>query len=165
MKGYLDRLEGILRAVPSVGVIRWTWTGSRTIDALAEDGPLWRMAIVSQLQLAMDVVPNARGRIVISHGGARGADRLVDDTVEQLFGFRRRPYRVTDAEWARYGGWAGHQRNARMLETEAPHLLSALIKRRSRGTVGCRDNALARGIPVVQVDDEGLLLPRVRAML
>ncbi len=48
---------------------------------------------------------------VVLHGGARGADALVDQAARRL-GW---PLRVMPAEWSRYGAAAGPIRNALML--------------------------------------------------
>lgn len=58
------------------------------------------------------------GTIVI-HGNARGGDTVADIVAKEL-GFERRPYPVTDEEWATLGPKAGHIRNARMLSEEHP---------------------------------------------
>jgi ABC-type Fe3+-hydroxamate transport system substrate-binding protein len=90
----------------------------------------------------------------------KAADRIARSRRWQVM-----PYPVSQREWNVYGGVAGHQRNARMLDAEQPDLVLALIWNRSRGATGCADNALGRGIPVVRIDQELALIPRASAML
>jgi hypothetical protein len=100
----------------------------------------------------------------LAHGKARGID-MAADRLGRRARWQIMPYEVSRREWAAYGGWAGHQRNARMLETELPDLLLAFIWRGSRGSTGCADNATARGIPTLRVDEELAQIPRGSAML
>lgn len=151
MKGHLDRLEDILRAVPSDRPLRWVFTASRDMP------PDWEHAIAAQ----MDIVQAwAKFRPVVAHGRARGGDMVVDRLARRRY-FSVQQFKVTDAEWLAWGGYAGHQRNARMLATVQPDLLTALIFRDSRGATGCRDSALARGIPCITLDSDEVRLPRV----
>lgn len=156
MSGYLDALELALRGVRPVRPrLHVVWTASRD----------WPDDLVGVADRIGDLLWTHHGRRVrLAHGAARGGDQLAE---EQIARYRWQPgrYPVSRREWATVGGWAGHQRNARMLEAEQPDLVIALIHRRSRGATGCRDNALARGIPTVTVDDELALIPRVRARL
>lgn len=158
MIGYLDALEVALQGVHSATrgrFLRLTFTGSR--DWPVEHAPV----LEGMFQL---VQQHYARRVRLAHGKARGAD-LLADKLGRRHGWQIMPYPVSSREWNTYGGYAGHQRNARMLETEAPDLVIALTWRRSRGATGCADNATARGITVVRVDDELALLPRVRATL
>lgn len=158
MKGYLDALEEVLQGIAGSTAgrpLRLVVTGSR--DGWG-DQPA---ALIHSLGLVYDW----HNRYVrLGHGNARGID-----TAAARFGRAHRwqimPYPVRRQEWMTYGGSAGHQRNARMLEAERPDLVLALIWMRSRGSTGCADNALARGIPVLRIDEELALLPRARASL
>lgn len=155
--GYLDELEDLFRLVrPNANRLRLTVTGSR--EWPEETGAY----VVGSL---FGVVQAHYGRFVrLAHGKARGVDAWADRIGHTLF-WQVMPYPVSRREWAAHGGWAGHQRNARMLEIEQPDLVITMIHNASRGSTGCRDNALARGIPTLTVDDERALLPRGRAML
>jgi hypothetical protein len=153
VKGYLDALEDILQRstnTRSIDRLRVTVTGSR-------DG--WPPT-PRPLVLSLGVVYDWFGRDVrLAHGKARGVDAAAD-RIARGRGWQVMPYPVKSHEWDVYGGQAGHMRNARMLEAEQPHLVLALIWRGSRGSTGCADNATARGIPVVRIDEELALLPR-----
>jgi hypothetical protein len=160
VKGYLDALEDILRGVaPSVGTarpLRLTVTGSR-------DG--WVPIPPTPLVECFRTVYDWYGRDVrLGHGAARGID-MAADALGRRARWQIMPYKVTSAEWTTYKGYAGHRRNARMLEAEAPDLVLAFIWRGSRGSTGCADNATARGIPVIRIDEELALIPRASAML
>lgn len=159
MKGYLDTLEdvltGVLRRPDAFPRIRVVFTGSR-------EWPTDLGYVIDSLLTTLHV--EAYGRVTLAHGNALGADKRAHRVARNL-GFRVVPFPVRREEWDLNGGHAGHQRNARMLDEVRPHLVLATIWRRSRGATGCRDNALARGIPCVTVDEELALLPRVRATL
>jgi hypothetical protein len=156
--GYLDALEDALQRVAGSTAgrkLKLTVTGSR-------DG--WATT-PTPLVLCLGVIYDWYGTDVrLAHGKARGID-LAADRFAYVRRWERAPYPVSSREWEAYGRMAGHQRNARMLETERPDLLLALIWRGSRGSTGCRDNALARGIPCVTVDEELARVPRGSAML
>lgn len=155
-RGHLDRLEDILRAAPRGRPLSWVWTASRDI-------PLhWERAIFEQMEVVRSFILDPQ-LVVVHHGDARGGDKLVHLRAGQM-GFQVRRYPVTSAEWNAWGGIADHQRNARMLEAARPDLLSAIIHRRSRGATGCRDNALARGVPCITITEEGLLVPRLPSL-
>lgn len=159
MRGYLDALEDILQGVGRGTIGR----GLRLVVTGSRDG--WEPA-PAPLIACFDVIAGWYGRDVrLAHGAARGVDTAAD----RMARTRRWPqpmrYPVSDREWQVYGKVAGHQRNARMLEAELPDLVLALIWNRSRGATGCADNALARGIPVLRIDEELAQLPRVRASL
>lgn len=158
MKGYLDALEDTLQGVSGSTAgrrLRVVVTGSRDGWGF-NPGPLVH---------SLAVVYDWYGRSVrLAHGNARGVDNAAS-----RFGRSRMwevvPYPVRRDEWAVYKGHGGHQRNARMLDTERPDLVLALIWHGSRGSTGCRDNALGRGIPCVTIDEELALVPRGSAML
>lgn len=159
MIGYLDALEDALQGVTRSTAgrkLKLTVTGSRDHGWGTTPAPL---------AYCLGVVFDWYGRDVrLSHGKARGID-MAADRIGRVRMWEIEPYPVTSYEWLTYGGYGGHQRNARMLQAEHPDLLLALIWRGSRGSTGCRDNALARGIPCVTVDEELAHLPRSRAML
>lgn len=159
MKGYLDTLEdaltGVLRRPDAFPRVRVVFTGSR-------EWPSELRHVIGELLTTLNT--ETCGRVTLAHGKARGAD-LYAHRVALSLGFRVVPIPVRRGEWDLYGGRAGHMRNARMLDEVRPHLVLATIWQRSRGATGCRDNALARGIPCVTVDGELALLPRGRAML
>lgn len=160
MKGYLDALEDILRGVPRIAPsirprLRVVWTASRE----------WPRDMGHVAALVGSALYEHSGRDVqLAHGCARGGDQLAEALITH-YRWTPRRYPVSGREWKIYGGYAGHQRNARMLEAEQPELVVALIWNRSRGATGCADNATARGIPVLRVDEELALLPRIRASL
>lgn len=95
---------------------------------------------------------------VLVEGGARGLDRM----------FRRlwlpygpiESYPVTGADWDQYGQNAGHRRNKIMVDT-SPNVCVAFIKNGSAGASGCRDMAVAAGIPtwVWRQDGSGVYGP------
>jgi hypothetical protein len=156
--GYLDHLESILQVVQrSRGPIGWVWTGSRRMPEH------WAKAVTLQLDAAQRILgPRDCERVTIAHGDCgQGLDRAVDKLARE-HGFRVRRFPVRQAEWNVWGGYAGHQRNARMLDGMVPGLVSAFIYEGSRGSTGCRDNALARGVPCVVISGEDdLALPRL----
>jgi hypothetical protein len=158
MIGYLDALEDVLQGVSRSTAgrkLKLVVTGSR-------DG--WATT-PAPLVHSLGVVYDWYGREVrLSHGRARGIDTAADQ-IGRAYGWQIMPYPVRQSDWRLHGRVAGHLRNARMLESEQPDLLLAFIWRGSRGSTGCRDNALARGISCVTVDEELARLPRGSAML
>lgn len=156
--GYLDLLEEKFQQVRRSAVLdrlRVVWTASRE----------WPEELNGVGYGLLSCVHSHYGAYVrLAHGAARGGDQIA-----ARFGprhsWRMVPYPVASREWERFGGWAGHQRNARMIELERPDLVIALIYQGSRGATGCADNATARGIPVLRVDEELALVRRGRAML
>ncbi len=86
---------------------------------------------------------------VIIEGGAMGADSFAAHAAMAL-GFKRIEVR---ADWGKYGKSAGPIRNRQMLDMK-PDLVLAFCKNRSRGTMDCVNEALARKIPVELVDAE-----------
>lgn len=79
----------------------------------------------------------------ITHGGARGADLLVD-SVARGMGHHVQVYL---AEWKKFGISAGFLRNIKMLETK-PDLVLAFWDGASPGTAHTIRQAKQRGIPV-----------------
>lgn len=158
MIGYLDALEDALQGVAGSTAgrkLRLVVTGSR------RGWPVTPLALV----LSLGVVYDWYGRDVrLAHGAARGVDQAAD-RIARPRGWQVMPYPVRKDEWAIHGGYAGHQRNARMIEAEQPDLVLALIWRGSRGSTGCADNAAARGIRVVRIDEELSHFPRWSATL
>jgi hypothetical protein len=156
--GYLDALEDVLQGIAKSVVGR----GLRLIVTGSRDG--WTPAPAALVE-SFDLIYDWYGRDVrLGHGRARGID-MAADSLGRSRGWQVMPYPVSQREWQSYGGVAGHQRNARMLDAEQPDLLLAFIWRHSRGSTGCRDNALARGIRCVTVDEELARIRRGSAML
>lgn len=83
--------------------------------------------------------------LILLHGKARGADRLVDQW-KSCAGVDVRPF---PADWDRYGRSAGPIRNRQMLNEE-PDLVVAFHDDldESKGTKDCVAEAARRGIPV-----------------
>lgn len=153
MRGYLDALEDILQGVASSTAgrrLKVVVTGSR-------DG--WEPTPAALARSFETLYVWYGSNVRLAHGGARGVD-MAADRLARAHRWQVATYRVTRREWATVGGYAGHQRNARMLQTEAPDLVLALIWRGSRGATGCAHNALARGIPVLVIDEELAQIPR-----
>lgn len=90
-------------------------------------------------------VPGASMGVV--HGGAQGADRLVDEAASHL-GWVRDPVPCTRQEWVRYGPSAGHRRNARMVARRPYVGCVAFPLGLSAGTRGCMVAAEDAGIRV-----------------
>jgi hypothetical protein len=91
---------------------------------------------------------------LIVHGGARGADTIIDK-VARVLGFTVRVY---PADWAKDGKAAGPIRNSRMLSEEHPDKDGVNIDRclafsthveTSKGTLDMVRKAHGKGIPVV----------------
>lgn len=93
----------------------------------------------------------ALGPRVVIHGAARGADKLAG-----LWAWRHRdrvvelPFPVPTEEWDRFGGYAGHLRNARMLEEGRPDLVLAFYPG-GPGTANMVRQAQAAGVEVWQI--------------
>lgn len=83
---------------------------------------------------------------VVIHGGAPGADSLVDLYARQN-GLRVAAY---PAEWDRYGKGAGQVRNRQMLDEGQPTEVVAFVAdpTNSPGTANMVLQSLARGLPV-----------------
>lgn len=158
MIGYLDALEELLQGVASSTAgrkLRLVVTGSR-------DG--WEPRPLA-LMLSLGVIYDWYGRDVrLGHGKARGIDTAAD-TIGRSHSWEIHPYPVDQWDWQLHGRMAGHLRNARMLDAEQPDVLLAFIWRGSRGSTGCADNATARGIKVLRIDEELARIPRGSAML
>lgn len=84
--------------------------------------------------------------LLLKHGAASGADKLVDKTVIMRWDFTM-PYR---ALWEKQGRAAGPLRNQRMIDSGA-HAVFAFPG--GTGTADCVSRAEAAGIPVLQVSD------------
>lgn len=76
------------------------------------------------------------------------ADALAQRAAESL-GLETKPFEVSDADWTRLGGGAGHARNAQMLEESRPSILLTYPTPKSRGTWHCAAHARKLGIPVL----------------
>lgn len=156
--GYLDLLEEAFRRVrvtATLDRLRIVWTASR-------DLPPEFLGVSLRVG---ELIREFYGREVrLAHGCARGGDQLAERLIAE---HRWQPGRhpVPRSEWRQYGGHAGHRRNDRMLQAEQPDLVIALIHNGSHGATGCRDNALARGILTVTIDQELARTPRTRATL
>jgi hypothetical protein len=158
VNGYLDELERTLQLVRRSAVLdrlRIVWTASRE----------WPEEHNNVGYGLLSLVVAHYGRYVrLAHGAARGGDQVAARFGPRQ-GWRMVPYPVGPQEWERFGGWAGHRRNAFMIEAERPDLVIALIYRGSRGATGCADNAAARGVPVLRIDEELALIRRGRATM
>lgn len=121
-------------------------TGSRAWT----DGGLIARALFG----AVESLSDREGRIVLVHGGARGADSIAHQI--WLRGFWRQRMIPADlaqpevhpADWVRYGRAAGHRRNAEMVALGADICLAFPLGD-SPGTRGCVALAEKAGIPVV----------------
>ena len=80
-----------------------------------------------QITTALLQASGCRSVLRLLHGGARGADRLIDHAARSLAW----PVEVIPAEWGRYGRAAGPLRNGlmlrRALEQAAPSQASVLV--------------------------------------
>jgi hypothetical protein len=82
-------------------------------------------------------------RVVLVHGGARGADAMAARYAEAMdWGVE-----ACEADWQRHGKAAGFIRNAEMVSLGADVCL-AFIRNSSRGATHCADAAEKAGIPV-----------------
>lgn len=88
-------------------------------------------------------------RIVLVHGGARGADSIADNVwrIWMLNTALATP-EIHRADWDRYGKSAGHRRNAEMIAAGADVVLAFPLGA-SPGTRGCIALAEKAGVPVV----------------
>lgn len=82
---------------------------------------------------------------IIIHGGAPGADTLVDEWAD-VFGVRKR---VFLADWQKHGKAAGPIRNQRMIDEGKPDLVVAFPG--GRGTADMISRARKAGIEVIEV--------------
>lgn len=99
-----------------------------------------------------DVIFHALSRLpqrtTIMHGGAKGADTIVDGAAKRLnYGVE-----VYPANWKEYGRAAGPIRNREMLQKK-PDLVLAFHYdlASSKGTRDCVEEAQRRGIPVILI--------------
>jgi hypothetical protein len=86
-------------------------------------------------------MPDAN-KLTIIHGGARGADNLIDRWAVA----RGLPMEVYPAEWHKYGNKAGFVRNMQMLSEGKPDLVVAFPG--GRGTAHMVTIAEKHGVPV-----------------
>lgn len=100
-----------------------------------------------------DAVSTLRGfgfdRVVLVHGGARGADMLAEH-IGRSMGLEIEAH---PAQWDVYGKAAGPVRNREMVELGADLMLAFPVGE-SRGTRGCMRFAVERGCAVVNVTEE-----------
>ncbi len=133
-------------AAPQVapGPIRILVTGSR-------DWTDFR-PIYDALQYLYAMVQGATDqKMLVVHGGARGADRHAANWVEQAqnLGYlvEQEPHPVTPRQWTLQGKTAGHIRNQQMVHLGA-RVCVAFSRNNSRGTADCVDLARQADIPV-----------------
>lgn len=104
--------------------------------------------VMSQLATQCDHTPGDPGlpRLIIVHGGQRGADSIAGEVAIDL----HLPWMVFPAQWKVYGKAAGPIRNHQMLEAGKPHLVCAFHDdlARSKGTANMVRIARVAGIPV-----------------
>jgi|SRR6478735_2353204 len=137
--------------------IRVLVTGSR-------DFPESRyLEIVRGISLGIEQVAKERPdekEIVVVHGAARGADRMAKRFVDQAVSYfrthgttiRQEPHPVTEAEWARFKGYAGNMRNQKMVDLGAD-ICVAFYYPGCKGTKDCVKRAEEAGIPVLKFGD------------
>lgn len=87
-------------------------------------------------------------RVVVVHGGARGADYIADVYAKRS-GFVTEPH---EADWKKFGYGAGPKRNQEMVDAGADICL-AFPKPDSKGTLDCMARAEKAGIPVKVIKD------------
>lgn len=90
-------------------------------------------------------------RVIVVHGGARGADRHAGEWTRFPHHYADVPVieEVHPADWNRHGKAAGHIRNQEMVDLDA-HVCLAFFLRSAlnRGTQDCVRRAEKAGIPV-----------------
>lgn len=92
--------------------------------------------------------------MTVIHGGARGADRLVERAIQYLCEefdgdvYSNIEVRVFPADWNKYGKAAGFIRNKQMLEEGKPDIVLAFWDGKSRGTANMIQLAKAAGVEV-----------------
>lgn len=119
------------------GEFRIVVTGSRVLPE-SEYGAIYR-------RLAEFADKDREGvLVVVAHGAAKGADAMADRAAREL-GYHVRKY---PAAWAAMGRRAGMVRNEMMLDSEKPDVVLAWPLGESRGTRGCIEMALDRGLYV-----------------
>lgn len=161
MKLAIERLESQLQALEPVQLpFRWTLTGSRRAPQ-----DLWLPVVTRMVRLVKEYLDPCwtRQRKVCthvrpSHGAALGMDTWFN-TVCRAAGWTPVTYPVSQADWARFGGYAGPRRNGIMLRAERPHLCTALVHNSSRGSTGCAMEARSLGISTLVLTEEDLLMP------
>lgn len=82
-------------------------------------------------------------RVIVVHGGARGADYIADVFAKRM----RFDTEVHKADWDEYGTRAGYIRNQAMVDLGADVCL-AFIRNESSGATMCAQLAEQAGIPV-----------------
>jgi hypothetical protein len=87
------------------------------------------------------------GAIIVVHGGARGADALVDEAARA----KGHPVEVFPADWKRHGKGAGPIRNQAMLDAGADFVVAFPG---GRGTADMVRRAREAGVPVIETDRE-----------
>ena len=88
-------------------------------------------------------------KLVIIHGGARGADSLAGRFAKE-YGIEVEEYPVTKEEWKTLGKGAGHIRNAKMLHNGNPSLVIAFPG--GNGTRNMVDIARKAGVTVKEIE-------------
>lgn len=115
--------------------------------------------------LAHDMISMLRhGTTEYAHGGARGADEMVNAAAMCL---PSPPMvRVYTVDRALDGPWpaAGNRRNRRMLKAEMPDAVLAYPDPASRGTWNCVADAYRMGIPVAILAPEGKIREEAQAL-
>lgn len=91
-----------------------------------------------------NILPDYR-RLVIIHGGARGADALADSWAVHS----GVPFIVEPADWGTHGRAAGPLRNQKMIDAHKPDLVIAFPG--GRGTADMIRRAEAAGIEVRRI--------------
>ena len=109
------------------------------------------MAISAALETLYANKPEDK-KIVIVHGGAKGADTLAGDFVSQARAYLKNlGYTIKEeihkADWDNVGKYAGPIRNQRMVDSGAD-ICVAFPEKESKGTKDCIRRAERAGIPV-----------------
>lgn len=128
-----DRLRSMYAGLGRPEPLRVVTTGGRAYEQR------------SVVELAIELLASLADELVVYHGGASGADRLVDEACRA----RGITVEAVSAEWRRYGRAAGPIRNRRMLLFAQPHFVVAFPG--GKGTADLVTRAQAAGIPVVSV--------------
>jgi len=121
-----------------------------------------RTPTLAELKRLLEVL-TARGVTVVREGEARGTDKAVAAWLRaRMPEVEVEPWRVTRADWDKYGGSAGHRRNRAMLdggydaglfgERERPPADVLFAFSGGRGTANCRTEAAKRGIPIEHIE-------------
>jgi hypothetical protein len=98
---------------------------------------------INKITEVLSALLKEEGPLVIIHGGAIGADSLVEEVAHRLGIVTR----VIRPDWKKYGKRAGLVRNDLMLDFE-PNKLIAFWDGHSHGTAYTINTAKDRGIPV-----------------